>query len=362
MSLLRGLALAGAVGGAVAAGLAGGVAAERTKVRGPRSRPDAVAAEPFGALPADRAHRVRADDGVELYVEEVGALDAPLTIVFSHGYTLEMASWHYQRRDLADLGRLVLWDQRSHGRSGRSDAAHCTIDQLGSDLERVLAACAPTGPVVLVGHSMGGMTVMALAERCPQLFASGGQVVGVALVATSAGRLAEVTLGLPRLAGRVARRVVPRAWVGMGARAAFVDTRRERGKGNDLSYAVTRRLSFGSNDVSPALVDLMERMIAQTSTEVIAAFAPAFLSHDKLQALGALRGTSVLVLVGDADVLTPTDHAHAIADALPDAESVVLPGAGHMVMLERPQLVSLWLRTLVARALARAVAEGVPAT
>jgi len=183
----------------------------------------------------------------------------------------------------------------------------------------------------------------------------------VALVSTSAGRLAEVTFGLPSLAGRLARLVVPPVWVGLGPRATFVDARRERGEGSDLAWSLTRRLSFGGRDVSPALVDLMERMIAATPTEVISAFAPAFLSHDKLEALGALRETSVLVLVGDADVLTPGDHARAIADTLPDAESVVLPGAGHMVMLERPGLVNLWLRTLARRALERADAEGVVA-
>lgn len=361
MSAWRGLALIGAVGGAVAAGLAGGVAAERRTVRTPRGRPDPVAREPFGALGAARSATVLADDGVALHVEEVGAADAPVTVVFCHGYVLEMASWHFQRRDLADLGRLVFYDQRSHGRSGRSSREHSTIDQLGSDLERIVETCAPGGPVVLVGHSMGGMTVMALADRRPDLFAAEGRVVGVALISTSAGRMAEVTLGLPRLVGPIVRRAVPRVWAGLGLRGALLDARRSKGQGSDLSYSLTRRLSFGSRDVSPALVDLMERMVSQTPTEVISDFAATFLSHDKLRALENLRHTSVLVLVGDADVLTPSGHAEAIAAALPDAESVVLPGAGHMVMLERPELVSLWLRALVARALERARSQDEPA-
>jgi len=354
VSRARGLALAGGLAGAVALGVAGGLTAERRTMRGPRSRPDPTARELASATQAQRSSTVRSDDGVELLVEEVGPADAPLTVVFCHGYTLEMACWHFQRRDLGDLGRLVFWDQRSHGRSGPSAAERCTIDQLGSDLERVLDACAPTGPVVLVGHSMGGMTVMALADRRPDLFADGGRVVGTALISTSSGQLAQATLGVPAFLGGFLTKVNPRVFIGVGHRARFVDRGRLRGRGSDLSWSLSRRFSFGRHsDVSPGVVDLMERMVAATPVEVMAAFLPAFLSHDKLAALAALTSTSVLVLVGDEDLLTPVRHSQAIADALPDAELVVLPGAGHMVILERPQLVNLYLRALVSRALVR---------
>ena len=92
--------------------------------------------------------------------------------MFVHGYTQEMAVWHYQRKALAadNPGRLVFYDQRSHGRSGRGAPERSTIDQLGRDLRVVLDEVAPTGPVVLVGHSMGGMTIMALADAWPELF------------------------------------------------------------------------------------------------------------------------------------------------------------------------------------------------
>ena len=62
---------------------------------------------------------------------------------------------------------------------------------------------------MLVGHSMGGMTIMALADQQPELF--GDRVIGVALVSTSPGRLAEVGLGVPAAAGRVLFKVAPRA-------------------------------------------------------------------------------------------------------------------------------------------------------
>ncbi len=108
-----------------------------------------------------------------------------------HGFALDRRTWHFQRRFLAQLAdptvRQVIYDQRSHGRSERAPRASCTIDQLGRDLDAVLRALAPDGPLVLVGHSMGGMTIMALAEQRPELFAE--RVLGVAFLATSAGEV-----------------------------------------------------------------------------------------------------------------------------------------------------------------------------
>src|SRR5580704_3286401 len=145
------------------------LAAEKLLVGRIRLRPDPAADEPLGEL-RGRPVPVTADDGVSLYAEVSGPDDAPVTVVFSHGYTLSQDVWHYQRQALAGT-RLVFWDQRGHGRSGRGDPEHSTIEQTGADLGAVLAATMPAGGrVVLVGHSMGGMTIMALAARQPGLF------------------------------------------------------------------------------------------------------------------------------------------------------------------------------------------------
>ena len=150
----RNAGLLGGIAGAVAVGAAVGLAAERYAVGRTRLGPDPDVHEPFFRLPADRVRRVVADDGVPLHVEEVGPERAPVTVIFCHGYTQQLAVWHYQRLALAheNVGKLVFWDQRSHGKSGRSSAERSTIDQLGKDLHSVLQATAPTGKVVLVGH------------------------------------------------------------------------------------------------------------------------------------------------------------------------------------------------------------------
>ena len=180
-----------ACAGAVAAGVLTGSVAERkmlVRLRKRHAEPDPEAGERFGRLPGSTAFVV-SDDGVPLHVHEAGDPSAPLTLVFAHGFVVSSPNWHYQRRDLAEMARVIFYDHRSHGRSGHSAVDRCTIDQLGEDLYQVLRERVPAGPVLLVGHSMGGMTIMALADRHPELF--GSRVIGVALLSTSAGRMAE---------------------------------------------------------------------------------------------------------------------------------------------------------------------------
>lgn len=340
--------LVGAAVGVVAVGAGLGLAAERYAIGRTRLRPDPEADEPFFALPADRTTQVPADDGVALHVEEVGPRRAPVTVVFCHGYTQQLAVWHYQRQALtAEPGvRCVFWDQRSHGRSARSPAEHCTIDQLGRDLLAVLEAVVPRGPVVLVGHSMGGMTVMALADAHPELF--GPRVTGVALIGTSTGRLAELSFGLPAAVTPVTKRALP--WLTRGVRRRPQAFERGRRLGTDLAFLIARHEAFGDRDVSPALVEFVEKMTAATHVEVIAEFYDTFTAHDKLAALDVLRQVPTLVLVGSRDRITPADHSRVIAAALPSAQLVVLEGAGHMVQLERAEMVTLHLRALLRRA------------
>jgi pimeloyl-ACP methyl ester carboxylesterase len=97
----------------------------------------------------------------------------------------------------------------------------------------------------------------------------------------------------------------------------------------------------------------MERMVAGTSVEVMTEFFDTFLSHDKLHALDVLRDVETLVLCGDKDLLTPPHNSQVMADALPDAELLLVPGAGHMVILERPAVVNGALLDLIERAQSR---------
>jgi pimeloyl-ACP methyl ester carboxylesterase len=112
----------------------------------------------------DPSTGVTPNPGVPRAVRECGPPDAPLTVVFAHGFCLRMGAFHFQRdrlsRQWGAQVRMVFYDQRGHGLSGDASPDTFTVPQLGQDLESVLAVLAPKGPVVLVGHSMGGMTVL----------------------------------------------------------------------------------------------------------------------------------------------------------------------------------------------------------
>jgi pimeloyl-ACP methyl ester carboxylesterase len=343
--LSRRAGLLGAGAGVIAVGAAIGLAAERYAVGRSFRGLDAERGEPFGQLRGTPVP-VTTDDGVPLCVEVDEAPGAgPVTIVFCHGYALSQDAFHYQRRDLGDLGRLVFWDQRGHGRSGRGDLAHATIDQLGADLLRVLDAVAPTGPIVLVGHSMGGMTVMALADAHPELF--GERVIGVALISTSPGKLTDAFLGVPAYLGRVLGRVAPTVVGAVGLRPDIVD--RGRRMGSDLTYVLTKRYAFASQ-APPSMVEFTARMNAAVPADVLAELFPAFTAHDKLAALDVLNGVETLIMAGGRDLLTPAEHSADMLRRVPGAELMVVEDAGHMLILEHYGLVNDELRAMVGRA------------
>ncbi|AWS40609.1 alpha/beta fold hydrolase [Streptosporangium sp. 'caverna'] len=343
----RKVGIAGAVVGVASAGVAAVAFAKRYAVGRIRLRPDLESSEPLGEL-RGRPVTVATSDGVKLYAEVDGQEDAPLTVVFCHGYTLNLDSWHYQRRDLCDSYRLVLWDQRSHGRSPRTMDGNCTIDRLGDDLAEVIEALVP-GPCVLVGHSMGGMTIMALADRHPELFRD--KIKGVALISTSSGKLAEISLGLPAMLSKAVHKVTPGTVSILSRGGTLVD--RSRQVGNDVAFLALRHLGFGdSKSVSPTVVDFAESMIRSTPFEVIAEFYPALMSHDKLSALSVLNDVPTSIMVGDKDWLTPVEHSKAMAAALPRAQFTEVPNSSHLVQLERPTVVNDALRDLLKRAVA----------
>jgi pimeloyl-ACP methyl ester carboxylesterase len=336
-------AAAGALA-AGAAGLAAGALAERRLVR--RGVRPADTGRALPTLSGTREASVTCDDGVRLAVRETGPENAELTMVFAHGYTVTSECWAAQVRDLShdERGlRIVLYDQRGHGDSESGDAAGNTIEQLGADLAAVLTQRVPRGSVLLVGHSMGGMTIMALAQQHPELF--GSKVVAAGLIGTSSGGMAQVTLGLPAAFAVIPQKVMP-----LVPKAAPLNRRAERFRATDSDFVrlMNRFVAFRP-DASGAELAAMSQMQAPMSLETMASFMPTFAVHDRTGMLGPLAKIPTLILVGERDVLTPPSHSRVIADALPDATFVEVPGAGHMVMMEAPDAVTAELRRLMAR-------------
>ena len=361
MSRNRGWRIAGGVIGGVlgaaATGVAVGAATRWSKLarerRGPgegESEDDHPAPAELGLLPPGTPWSITADDGVRLSAEVIEPAEgrrAELTVVFVHGFALDRRCWHFQRQEFAarpdDKARLVFYDHRSHGQSERASKASCTIEQLGADLDAVLRTLAPEGPLVLVGHSMGGMTIMALAEQAPELFTE--RVAGVALLCTSAGEVA--ASGLPGTF--LSRKNVLTRMVGLlaGWQPRLVE--RTRIMINDLVWGVTRAYAYGDRSVGNWLVDFVHTMISANAVDALIDFVDTLDSHDRVAALPGLKQCETLIIGGDADRIIPIEHSEKIAGELPAATLVRLPGVGHMAMLEQPEPVNEALVELLGK-------------
>lgn len=334
----------GAVAGLAAAGIAAGVATERYLVRRARRDPnDPYADEPFGNLPADEIRTVTTADDIDVHVELVDARhaggEAEATVVFVHGFCLDMGTFHFQRRALTESSipvKAVYYDQPGHGYSGDLPLPEYDIDSLSEALYAVLAKAVPTGPVLLVGHSMGGMTILAFARRFPELFAS--RVRGVALLSTTAGGLDKVSFGAPRALARARRFFLPALGKAVALSPAVIDGARK--VASDLAWRLTRRYGFASPKPSPSLVTYVEKMNTATPIKTVIGFSRALLSHDEHDMLPKLASMPVFISCGDSDQFTPPEHSVALAEALPHAKLNIVPEAGHVALLEKPELVT----------------------
>ena len=305
---------------------------------------------------------VIAADGVPLHVEidepECRPIGLPKgaavpTVVFCHGYTLSLRCWVFQRRALKAAGyRVVLWDARGHGQSGAGSKDSYDIDQLGLDLGAVISSVAPNGPLVLVGHSMGGMTLMALAAQQPELVKD--RVLGVAFVATSPGGISAVSWGLGNLLGKAVHRMGPVAVGQLAGRQGLVNAVLKAGR--EVEEFLVDRYSFAS-PVPLSIVRLTADMIFTTRIEVISDFMETFDRHDKREALKQFIGVETLVLNGVQDLVTPPQHSEEIVRLIPGAEHVLVNDAGHIIMLEHADVVSEQLLSLIERAQRAAAAH-----
>ncbi|MBI5341347.1 MAG: alpha/beta hydrolase [Mycolicibacterium rufum] len=334
--------LAGAAGIA-AVGSAAGVTAARS-LRRRVTAEDPHRDEDFELLDADRSTVVTTPDGVPLAVREVGPLNAPLTVVFAHGFCLRMGSFHFQRARLTeqwgDQVRMVFYDQRGHGQSGEASPETYTVEQLGQDLESVLAVMAPRGPVVLVGHSMGGMTVLSHARQYPQRYPT--RVVGAALIASAAEGVSRSPLG------EILKNPALEA-IRFGARYAPKAVHRFRGAGRAVIGPILRAASYGDEKISPSVVAFSEKMMHDTPITTVVEFLHALEVHDETAGLTTLRKVPTLIACGDHDLLTPMEYSQEMAVALPKSELVIVGGAGHLVQLENPEIIDEALVRLVER-------------
>lgn len=263
-------------------------------------------------LPPGEALEVSTSDGARLAATVAG--DGP-TVVLAHCWTGCRATWAPVARRLVDRGhRVVLYDQRGHGESTIGTEG-ITIDRLGADVRDVLRAL-DVEDAIVAGHSMGGMAAQAFAGDHPEEFAE--RVRALVLVATTAHGLA-VSARQARLDAVLGRPVVNRV---LGRRYGVTFVRGSVGRRARHGHLTAIRDSFVATPADVRVTCLSEMR-----------------GMDLRRGLGGI-GVPVTVVVGTRDALVPPRLGRALAEAIPDARLVELPGAGHMLPLEEPDAVA----------------------
>jgi pimeloyl-ACP methyl ester carboxylesterase len=264
--------------------------------------------------------------GASLYVEIMGPADGP-PIVLTHGWGLDSTIWSYAKRDLAQRFRLIVWDLPGLGKSAVSRES-IDLSRFAADLREVIGL-AGGQPVVLVGHSIGGMTIQTLARDNPDVF--GRDVAGVVLVNTTHTNPLK-TMVFSRLAQALRKPLLepvmhltawlqPLAW--LGAWQSYLSG----------SAHMANRLGFGSH-VTHSQLEHTTLLATRNPQGVLAKGNLAMFHWDATSALPHIN-VPVLVLGGDKDIVTKLDASRTIAAEIPDARLQVIEGANHMGFLER---------------------------
>jgi pimeloyl-ACP methyl ester carboxylesterase len=279
---------------------------------------------------------VTAADGLALAARQIGPEVADLTVILLHGLLGDRHSWRHQTSHLTshhpDI-RVIAYDQRGHGRSGRGCALSNTLGQLARDLDAVIDTTTPTGHIVLVGHSMGAMTILQYLQHHQSR--NTDRITGVGLIATAAADFTRHGLG---------RLLATPLGGGACALAARIPASAEvlRTAAIRATQPIWRLVTNKAPTVA-ALINAPE-------VPIVTGFLESIFHFDGTAAYRALSRRPTLIMCGTVDWVTPLHHSAAIAAAVSAAEFVDVPGAGHMLMLDRPEVVNDRLDALLERA------------
>lgn len=273
-------------------------------------------------------------DGGTVHVVSIGE-GRPLVLL--HGVTLAAEVWAPIMHLAADRFRIIALDVRGHGRSvvgddgvGRVPAAH--------DLATVLETL-DLHDAIIMGHSMGGMITGRFCGDFPEVLRE--RVAGVVFMDTAVDQL--MPPGVDALAERAGKAILARE--AAGAKPPAVP--------HDVELLATR-VAFGSRPSGKA-VQITTRLGHDLSDEYRSKLWIDLFDTDNRDGLAKITQPAT-VIVGSRDLLTPIWAAKRIMNNLRDGKLVVLAGAGHQCMQERPIQVVKALDDLVSRIDAQKVA------
>lgn len=276
--------------------------------------------------------------GVRVHWYEAGpeVPHAP-TVLYVHGFNISSAEFAMQVDALRGEGvRQLLVDLRGHGRSARCAPELLAIDAAADDIAAVLRARGIAGPVVVVGHSLGGPVSLSLMRRHAGEFAWAGSVqISSAVEPFAMSGMPRILAGPPgKLLDWVVERL-PR--FAEGVRRAVTDT-----------LAPVLAVGFYFRPVPWSVIRFHADMIKQTALPTYAGFFDDLLEHSELGAADVLAGMPGFILVGDRDRVTPVSQSRRLWDIWPRAYVQILPESGHMPPLDAPGAVTAAIERLLA--------------
>lgn len=244
---------------------------------------------------------------LELYYESTGA-GAPVLLVMGLG--MNATGWWRTVPVLAERLRVLAFDNRGMGRSGATPGPYSTA-QLADDAVAVLEAAGEPSAHVY-GISLGGMIAQELALRHPD------RVRSLVLGATTPGG----ALGVPADA----------------ATLAFFERRAAMPPEEAVWASVPYNYGPGGRERHAGRIgeDIVERLRFPFAADAYRAQLAAAMGHDVADRLGAI-GAPTLVVHGDADRMVPTANGRRLAEEIPGARLIELPGAGHLYFTDAPQ-------------------------
>jgi pimeloyl-ACP methyl ester carboxylesterase len=318
-------------------------AAERLR-RMPDPEAGEVLSEPLG----EKGRYVRSFDGTRIYTEEVG--HGP-TMVLVHGWFCNTDMWHYQKKLLSNSFRLVCFDQRGHRRSDCPEDEAFTVEALALDLKAVLDAYCEEEPVVLVGHSMGGMSIIEYMQLFPDEL--GKRVAGVALVDTSHVPMSQTMMGGEAL-NSIQKPLVEPLFQWVMEHPSLADGVKHLLVRTAPFLLATRYLGYGSG-ASLTHMEYIQEMARKTSMKGACQAGLGLLLTEEPKSLRALKdsGIPVLIWVGEKDKLTRPQVSMAMKVELPSAELRIVPDTGHPSYMEEYGQFNDALRVLAGKAFSR---------
>lgn len=232
-------------------------------------------------------------------------------VLWLHGFPLNNTMWDYQISGLTDIARLVTPDLRGHGLSEPTEVTTYSMEMLATDCANLLDHLGYEGPVVLAGLSMGGYLAFEICRRYPE------RVAGLILASTKA---------------------TPDSDEVKAARNKTIEVVQADGVESTVEGLLPKLLAPSAYEENPDLVEFLQDMMMATSAAGLAGAAAAM--RDRPDSTPDLAGLAVptLIIHGEEDQLIPYAEAQAMAASIPDAELVIVPGAGHMPNMEQPDV------------------------